>query len=81
MATTPTGSPATSAVIRKTARNAIHKFDEEDLEEALRRGSNPPHTVHRTFDEKGIEALREMLHRGPRGFGEDSSLWTMEMAA
>ena len=65
----------------QTARNAIHKFNEEDLEEALRRGSNRPHTVHRTFDEKGIEALREMLHRSPREFGKDSSLWTMEMAA
>src|SRR5688572_32430822 len=30
----------------QTARNAIHKFNEEGLEEALRRGSNRPHTVH-----------------------------------
>jgi transposase len=65
----------------QTARNAIHKFNEEGLEEALRRGSNRPHTVHRTFDEKGMEALREMLHRSPREFGKDSSLWTMELAA
>jgi transposase len=66
----------------QTARNAIHKFNEEGLEEALRRGSNRPHTVHRTFDEKGMEALREMLHRSPREeFGKDSSLWTMGMAA
>jgi len=65
----------------QTARNAIHKFNEESLQEALRRGSNRPHTVHRTFDEKGMEALREMLHRGPREFGKDSSLWTLAMAA
>ena len=25
--------------------------------------------------------MREMLHRSPREFGKDSSLWTMEMAA
>jgi hypothetical protein len=25
--------------------------------------------------------LREMLHRSPREFGYDSSLWTLEMAA
>jgi hypothetical protein len=29
----------------------------------------------------GAEALRQMLHRSPREFGKDSSLWTMEMAA
>ncbi len=66
----------------QTARNAIHKeFNEEGLEEALRRGSNRPHTVHRAFDPEGAEALREMLHQSPRKFGKDSSLWTMEMAA
>ena len=29
----------------QTVRNAIHKFNKEDLQEALRRGSNRPHTV------------------------------------
>jgi transposase len=65
----------------QTACNAIHKFNEEDLPEALRRGSNRPRTVHRAFDEEGSEALREMLHRTPREFGRDSSLWTLAMAA
>jgi len=65
----------------QTARNAIHIFNEEGLQEVLRRRSNRPHTVHRTFDEKGMEALREMLHRSPREFGKDSSLWTLAMAA
>ncbi len=65
----------------QTARNAIHKFDEEGLQEALRRGSHRPHTVHRSFDEEGAKALREMLHRSPREFGKESSLWTMEIAA
>ena len=50
----------------QTARNAIHEFNEESIEEALRRGSHSPHTVHRSFDAKGMEALREMLHRSPR---------------
>jgi transposase len=66
----------------QTARNAIHKFNEEGLSEALSRGSHRPHTVHRSFDEKGsAEALREMLHHSPRKFGKDTSLWTLEMAA
>jgi transposase len=65
----------------QTARNAIHIFNEQGLTEALRRGSNRPHTVHRAFDEKGAKALREMLHRSPREFGKPSSLWTLAMAA
>jgi transposase len=63
------------------ARNAIHKFNEEGLKEALRRGSNRPNTVHRSFDEKGVEALGQILHRSPREFGKESSLWTLAMAA
>jgi transposase len=65
----------------QTARNAIHEFNEEGLSEALRRGSHHPHTVHRSFDEEGSEALREMLHHSPRKFAQESSLWTLEMAA
>src|SRR5215211_4267088 len=65
----------------QTARNAIHRFNEEGLEEVLRRGSHRPHTVHRSFDEQGAEALRQILHRSPREFGKQSSLWTMDMAA
>jgi len=67
--------------ILQTVRTAIHKFNQEGLSETLRRGSNRPHTVHRAFEEKGAEALRQMLHRSPREFGKNSSLWTMEMAA
>jgi hypothetical protein len=33
------------------------------------------------FDEHGAEAVKELLHRSPREFGRDSSLWTLEMAA
>jgi hypothetical protein len=37
-----------------TARNAIHKFNNEGgLQEALGRGSNRPHTVNRSFDAEG----------------------------
>jgi hypothetical protein len=32
-------------------------------------------------DEKSAESLRGMLHRSPREFGRESSLWTLEMAA
>jgi transposase len=65
----------------QTVRNAIHIFNEQGLPEALQRGSKRPHTIHRAFDSEHAEALRELLHRSPREFGRDTSLWTLDMAA
>ena len=65
----------------QTVRNAIHAFNERGLPEALKPGSKRPHTIHRAFDPKRAEALRGLLHKSPREFGKQSSLWTMEMAA
>jgi transposase len=64
----------------QTVRNAIRAFDERGLD-ALTPGSSRPKHVYAAFDEEGAEALREMLHRSPREFGRESSLWTLEMAA
>jgi len=33
------------------------------------------------FDEQSAEALRGILHRSPREFSRESSLWTLQMAA
>lgn len=65
----------------QTARNAIHIFNGRGLPEALRRGSKRPHTIHRAFDPERAEKLRELLHRSPREFGYQTSLWTLDMAA
>jgi transposase len=65
---------------QQTVRNAIHAFNERGLD-ALEPDSSRPKHIHAAFDESGAEALREMLHRSPREFGRDSSLWTLEMAA
>jgi hypothetical protein len=65
----------------QTARNAIHIFNGRGLPEALRRGSKRPHTIHRAFDPERAEKLRELLHRSPREFGRQRSLWTLDMAA
>lgn len=64
----------------QTARNAIHAFNEHGLG-ALKPGSSRPKRTQALFDEKSAEALRGLLHRSPRDFGRDSSLWTLEMAA
>src|SRR3954451_13337035 len=65
---------------QQTGRDAIHDFNERGLD-ALTPGSSRPKRTQAAFDEKSAEALREMLHRSPREFGKDSSLWTLEMAA
>ncbi len=66
----------------QTVRNAIKKFNEKGLPEALERGSSGrPHTTHAAFDEERGEQLWGMVQRSPREFGKESSLWTLEMAA
>src|SRR5215207_3921008 len=44
-------------------------------------GSQTVRDAIHAFDEYGAEALKELLHRSPREFGRDSSLWTLEMSA
>jgi hypothetical protein len=61
--------------------DAIHAFNERGLD-ALVAASSRPERTNAAFDEKGAdEAVREMLHRSPRGFGRDTSLRTLETAA
>jgi transposase len=64
----------------QTVRDAIHDFNERGLA-ALEAGSSRPKRTRSTFDEESAERLRQMLHRSPREFGHDTSLWTLEMAA
>jgi hypothetical protein len=61
-------------------RNAIHDFNEKGLA-ALVAGSSRPKEVHAAFDEGRAESLRELLHRSPREFGRQSTLWTLKDAA
>jgi transposase len=65
---------------QQTVRDAIHDFDHRGLDALVARSSRPRRT-REAFDEQSAEALREMLHRSPREFGYESSLWTLEMAA
>jgi transposase len=64
----------------QTVRDAINDFNRRGLDSLDRKSSRPKRTRD-AFDEKSAEALREMLHRSPREFGYDSSLWTLDMAA
>ena len=59
----------------QTVRNAIRAFN-ENLD-ALIAGSSTPNRVHAAFDANSAERLRGMLHRSPREFGYETSLWTL----
>lgn len=65
---------------QQTVRDAIHDFSNRGLDTLIARSSRPKRTRD-AFDEESAEALREMLHRSPREFGYDTSLWTLGMAA
>jgi transposase len=65
---------------QQTVRNAIHDFNQRGLDALLAKSSRPERT-RSAFDQRSAEALREMLHRSPREFGYESSLWTLAMAA
>src|SRR5215218_4018310 len=51
------------------------------IAQSLGCGSQTARNAVDAFDGEGAEALRGMLHRSPREFGYESSLWTLEMAA
>ena len=65
---------------QQTVRDAIHDFNARGVDALVAKPSRPRRTRD-AFDERSAEALREMLHRSPREFGRQSSLWTLEMAA
>ena len=64
----------------QTVRDAIHDFNGRGLL-ALQAKSSRPKRTRDAFDRKSAEQLREMLHRSPREFGYQTSLWTLAMAS
>ena len=65
---------------QQTVRDAIHDFNHRGLDALVAKSSRPRRTRD-AFEEESAELLREMLHRSPREFGYESSLWTLQMAA
>ena len=61
-------------------RNAIAAFNGAGLA-ALTRRSSRPTTTHPAFDAAGAAGLRALLHRSPRDFGKETSLWTLPLVA
>lgn len=65
---------------QQTVRDAIHDFNARGVD-ALRAKSSRPGRTRDAFDEESTETLRGLLHRSPREFGRETSLWTLSMAA
>jgi hypothetical protein len=64
----------------QTARNAIHAFNARGVA-ALTKRACAVHTAQAAFTPAAAEALRALLHRSPRDFGHQTSLWTLDLAA
>ena len=66
---------------QQTVRDAIHDDFNARGTDALAAKSSRPKRTRDAFDEKSADALRGLLHRSPREFGRDTSLWTLSMSA
>ena len=64
----------------QTVRNAIEAFNKRGVA-ALEMGSRRPKTTHPIFSDEGLEKLKAVLHRNPRDFGKETSVWTLELVA
>jgi transposase len=64
----------------QTVRNAIVAFNERGVA-ALEMGSRRPKSAQSVFSDEGLEQLKALLHRSPRDFGKETSVWTLELAA
>jgi transposase len=64
----------------KTVRNTMHAFDAQGVA-ALEHRSTRPHHTHAAFTAEQAERLRALLHRSPRDFGKETSVWTLALAA
>jgi transposase len=64
----------------QTVRNAIKGFNATGLS-VLHEGSSRPHHLRTTFTEEGCQRLQDLLHRSPRDFDKEYSMWTLKLAA
>jgi transposase len=65
---------------QQTVRNAIHAFNQQGRE-ALQAGSSRPLHLRTVLEGVDAEAFKALLHRPPRDFGFETSLWTLSLVA
>ncbi|GHO72474.1 hypothetical protein KSD_74720 [Ktedonobacter sp. SOSP1-85] len=64
----------------QTVRNVIKGFNERGLA-VLKRESCRPHHLRTSIPDDALEALQDLLHRSPRDFGLNRSLWSLPLVA
>ena len=64
----------------ETVRNAIHAFDAQGVA-ALAARSTRPKRSQAVFTAEQTERLKALLHRSPREFGKQTSVWTLKLVA
>jgi transposase len=64
----------------ETVRKVIKAFNSHGMK-ALEAKSRRPHHTCAAFSMEQAERLKEMLHKSPRQYGKDTSLWTLELVA
>jgi len=65
---------------QQTIRNAIHAFNRSG-KEALHAGSRRPHHLRTAVEAIEADTFKALLHRPPRDFGFETSLWTLSLVA
>lgn len=63
-----------------TVRRIINAFNSKGIS-VLIKGSKRPKNIQRAFSEENAKKLKELIHRSPRDFEKQSSLWTLELLA
>src|SRR5215210_3970621 len=65
----------------QTVRNAIHAFNTRGLVALQASSTVAKHLPHTAFDPAGLEHLQVIIKRSPRTFGQESSVWTLNLLA
>jgi transposase len=60
--------------------DVIKGFNANGLE-VLKMRSRRPHRTQATFSRESAARLKDILHQSPRGFGKETSRWTLDLAA
>ena len=76
--TAPTIAKALSCD-EQTVRHAIHAFNQQGRTALLAGSSRPHHLPTVIREEVTAEMLKTVLHRPPRDFGFETSLWTLAL--
>ena len=63
----------------QTVRNAIHAFNQQGLAALCAASSRPHHLATVLKEDVTADMFKAVLHRPPRDFGFQTSLWTLDL--